>query len=141
MSIEVVEYLVFISIIIFVIILAVRFKLNQEPDKEHVPYILDINKCESPIEKRVYNGLLQHDLHATPQHRQGKYRIDLAFPSSMLAIECDGKAYHSSPTQKAHDKKKDQFLKSKGWTVLRFTGRRIHRDLPGVVKKVKDNLN
>ncbi|RDW15945.1 endonuclease domain-containing protein [Oceanobacillus chungangensis] len=138
MDIKIIEYIVFFSMAIITIILAIRFKPTPQEETTYVP---DYWRCESPIERRVYQGLVQHGLYPVPQYKQGRYRIDLAFPGSLLAIECDGKAYHSSPEQKAHDRKKDRFLRSKGWTVLRFTGTKIHRDLPGVVSKIKDNLN
>lgn len=61
-------------------------------------YEQEINlKCESPIERRVYIRLLNNQLYPIPQYRVGRYRIDLAFPYQMVAIECDGRAYHSSP--------------------------------------------
>jgi len=94
-----------------------RPKQKEQYEDTFVP---DIYKCESPIERRLYNGLMHHGLHATAQQQVGKYRIDLAFPHYMLAIECDGKPYHSTPQQKAHDRKKDQYLKQNGWTVMRF---------------------
>jgi very-short-patch-repair endonuclease len=103
-------------------------------------YEQEIWKCESPIERRLYKGLINNQLYPVPQYPVGRYRIDLAFPYQMIAIECDGKAYHSTPKQKAHDRKKDKFLQSKGWTVLRFTGSRIHRDLSGVVRKISVNV-
>ena len=98
-------------------------------------------KCESPIERRVYRALFSNQLYPVPQYRVGGYRIDLAFPYQMIAIECDGKAYHSTPKQKARDRKKDKFLRDRGWTVLRFTGSRIHRDLPSVVTIISESLN
>ncbi|MFC0559700.1 endonuclease domain-containing protein [Halalkalibacter alkalisediminis] len=55
-------------------------------------------KCESPIESPC-----------------GKYRIDLALMGAKLVIECDGKASHSSPAQKAHDRRKNAFLRKNGW--------------------------
>ncbi len=101
-------------------------------------YDEEILKCKSPIERRVYRALFSNQLYPIPQYQVGRYRIDLAFPYQMIAIECDGRASHSSPKQKAHDRKKDKFLRERGWTVLRFTGSRIHRNLPGVVSKISE---
>lgn len=101
-------------------------------------YEREIWKCESPIERRLYRGLINNHLYPIPQYKVGKYRIDLAFPHQLIAIECDGKAYHSTPKQKAQDKRKDRFLQESGWTVLRFSGSKIHRDLPGVIRKVAE---
>ncbi|WP_308162466.1 hypothetical protein [Bacillus sp. ISL-7] len=44
----------------------------------------------------------------------GKYRIDIAFVGPRIAIECDGKDFHSSPKQKAHDYKKNAHLRKNG---------------------------
>lgn len=135
MDIKIIEYTVFFSILLFGVIVAISYKPQQVSTS-----IPEVTKCESPIEKRLYNGLTHHHLFPVSQCREGKYRIDLAFPSCMVAIECDGKAFHSSPDQKKHDRKKDRYLRSKGWKVLRFTGSKIHRDLPIVVQQIENNL-
>jgi hypothetical protein len=48
------------------------------------------------------------------------YKIDLACPARMLAIEVDGHS-HSALKTKERDAKKQDFLTGLGWTVLRFT--------------------
>lgn len=131
-----IQYVVFISAIIIPIALVLKFR----PQQEESSYTPEIIKCESPIERKLYNGLIQHQIYPVTQYKVGRYRLDFAIPSQKICIEADGKAYHSSPKQKAHDRKRDAYLKDKGWTVLRFTGRSIYRDLPGVVKKVKEYL-
>lgn len=55
-----------------------------------------------------------------------------------IAIEADGKTYHSSPTQKARDQRKNDYLKKNVWTVLRFSGRQINRELPKVLGKIEE---
>lgn len=51
----------------------------------------------------------------------GRYSIDYAVVHSRLAIECDGKYWHSSQEHIARDQKKDQYLREHGWTVLRLS--------------------
>ncbi|MGN7241028.1 endonuclease domain-containing protein [Priestia megaterium] len=46
------------------------------------------------------------------------YRIALII--ARFAIECDGKAYHSSPKQKAYDRRKDAYLRKQGYKVIRI---------------------
>lgn len=46
------------------------------------------------------------------------YILDLACPSSKVAVEIDG-VYHDSPAQKSADLVRDQFLDSIGWVVVR----------------------
>lgn len=75
------------------------------------------------------------------QVRCGPYRIDLTLPGYQIAIECDGKAYHSSPNQKAHDKKKNAYLRRNGWNVLRFSGRQINGNLSHVLNRIDSKVS
>jgi superfamily I DNA/RNA helicase/DNA polymerase III epsilon subunit-like protein len=50
------------------------------------------------------------------------YKIDIANPERMIAIEIDGHSHHAKQVQEK-DKKKQSFLESNGWTVYRFTNR------------------
>jgi very-short-patch-repair endonuclease len=75
-------------------------------------------RTESPIERRLYYALREEGYKVETQVRCGKFLIDLALPEYRVAIEADGKKYHSSESQKAHDREKDRYLKNQGWTVL-----------------------
>ncbi|MGI8316201.1 endonuclease domain-containing protein [Halobacillus mangrovi] len=135
-KIQLIEYAVFFLLLILPIALAIRFFSNYDPIKEEGA------RCESYIEKRLYNGLVKCGMIPRAQFEAGRnYRIDLSFPESKIAIECDGKAFHSSPAQKAHDRKKDRYLRSQGWTVLRFSGSMINRELSRVIGEITQELN
>ncbi len=100
---------------------------------------LSTEPVESPIEERLSLALGTRSICAgmiKTQFDLGPYRIDIAFPNVKMAIECDGRAYHSTPGQIAHDQRRDQYMAGLGWTVLRFTGSRIHRDLSGCLDDV-----
>ncbi|KPD00586.1 hypothetical protein LR69_01238 [Geobacillus sp. BCO2] len=94
--------------------------------------------CESPIERRLYDALRLRGYYVQTQVPCGKYRIDLALPAYKIAIECDGRAYHSTSEQRAHDRRKNAYLRKHGWRVLRFSGRMIYRDLPKVLARIED---
>ena len=47
--------------------------------------------------------------------------VDVAFPDYRLAIEVDGRAYHSGPERFQADRTRQNRLVGLGWTVLRFT--------------------
>ncbi len=51
-----------------------------------------------------------------PQH----YKIDIACPERMIAIEVDGLS-HGSLARRAQDERKTSVLRSRGWEVLRFS--------------------
>ncbi|WP_257985575.1 endonuclease domain-containing protein [Bacillus sp. V5-8f] len=79
--------------------------------KEQITGDLEREKLESPIERRLDDALILRGEYVKSQVPCGKYRIDLTLPAYRIAIECDGKAYHSSPEQKAQDRRKNAYLR------------------------------
>ncbi|EHL78571.1 endonuclease domain-containing protein [Bacillus smithii] len=133
-----VDYIVFFGLIsVGLVFYILALKLEKDYS---VICDLDRQKCESPIELRLYDALSLNGYYVKSQVPCGKYRIDLALPTYKIAIECDGKAYHSTPEQKAHDRRKNAYLRKNGWKVMRFSGRMIHRDLAKVLEKIKSEI-
>jgi very-short-patch-repair endonuclease len=95
---------------------------------------------ESPLEVRMAKAFDAMDWEYVREYTIGNLHVDFAFPQAKLAVECDGFRYHSSPSQRERDAKRDAFLVKKGWRVLRFSGARIHDDLDGCIIEVKDAL-
>jgi very-short-patch-repair endonuclease len=104
------------------------------------PYTREYYKTESPIERRLFKALWSLNYPVVCQYPFYRYRLDLAIPALKIAIEADGKAYHSSPKQKAHDRKRDAYLKLHGWQTLRFSGSQINRDISWVVRRIKKEI-
>jgi very-short-patch-repair endonuclease len=128
------EYIVFFGLLSA----SVVFFILHKPGEPVVDYVTAQRlKCESPIERQLYNALVMNGYYVQTQVPCGKYRIDLALPSLKIAIEADGKAYHSTPAQKAHDRRKNAYLRENGWRVLRFSGRQINRELGRVLARIK----
>jgi CheY-like chemotaxis protein/very-short-patch-repair endonuclease len=81
---------------------------------------------ESPFEQEVYDILCQHidSKLIVPQQRIGGFRIDFIIQSSMkiplIAIECDGKSYHSSNEAYAYDIFRQEQLEQLGLKVYRI---------------------
>ncbi|MGZ8733935.1 MAG: endonuclease domain-containing protein, partial [Acidimicrobiia bacterium] len=50
-----------------------------------------------------------------------KYRVDLAYPAAMVAIEIDGWEWHHTRAAFDGDRARANDLVAAGWTVLRFT--------------------
>lgn len=57
--------------------------------------------------------------HPVPGPNGVVYRLDLAFPEHLLDVEIDGPR-HRRPEVAARDRRRDAFLRSLGWEVLRF---------------------
>jgi very-short-patch-repair endonuclease len=93
--------------------------------------------CVSDEIDKAKDGLL-----FVPQFKWSIYRSDWAIynpkTSGALVLECDGKEFHSSADQVAHDKKKDAAAHDRGFLTMRFTGSQIHRDADECAQKVYD---
>lgn len=96
--------------------------------------------CKAIDLKNAPDGLL-----LIPQFAWSIYRSDWAILSARrhgaLLIECDGKEFHSSDAQKAHDAKKDRSALDHGFLTLRFSGSRIFKDAEGCAQKIYDAVH
>lgn len=63
------------------------------------------------------------------------YKVDLASPELLIAIEVDGES-HKSPKARVSDERQDELLTSMGWTVLRFWNREVLEETEAVMAKV-----
>jgi very-short-patch-repair endonuclease len=87
----------------------------------------DLALPESLLERRLFRILVEGGLSAPiRQHPVAPYRIDLAYPEAMLAIEGDGFDSHSDREAFQHDRTKWTALSSRGWLVLCYTWEDIH---------------
>ena len=137
------DYLVFFGLLalgIVVFVLIMRNKKNVVEIENEPPFFRELRKCESPIERKLLRALWNRNHNVVCQYPFGWYRLDMAIPGLKIDIECDGKAYHSTPAQRAHDKKRNAYLRSKGWKVLRFSGSQIKRDVGTVVKRIEQEI-
>ena len=111
---------------------------------------------ESPIEQKLLINLMRDkrftivkEGEATgqgyfiyPQMQVGNYRADFIIKASgyqgnnrvwppnshaAIAVECDGKEFHTSPEDVEYDRQRDEFFLTKGIKTLRFSGSIITR--------------
>jgi very-short-patch-repair endonuclease len=91
----------------------------------------------SYIEQKLYYALLSAGYDVRKQAKCGPYYVDIALPKYKIAIECDGKDFHSSPSQKKYDKKRSAYLYRHGYKhVIRFTGSEINKNPYECVNKI-----
>lgn len=62
--------------------------------------------------------------------------IDFAEPGLRIAIEVDGRAFHSDRRSFERDRARQNILVMRGWVVLRFTWERIIGDPDGVIAEI-----
>ena len=74
------------------------------------------------------------------QHPVGAYILDLYCHQAKLAVELDG-GQHAEETQRAHDDKRNDWLKAQGITVLRFWNNEVLTNTEGVMQSLFNWLN
>ena len=71
------------------------------------------------------------------QYPIGFFVSDIYIPEANLIIEWDGDYWHSLKNNMARDKRKDKYLKRKGFTVLRFWEHEVYKEEEYVIDTIK----
>jgi very-short-patch-repair endonuclease len=90
---------------------------EQNPEK-HPNKILSAKGHETGIEREMRKALSALNVPFQPQLRIGRYFVDFAIPSKMIAIEVDGAYWHKDA---AKDQRREADITARGWRVLRFS--------------------
>lgn len=144
-------------------------RCRYEGDEDRV-YLLEEmrdNNITSPPEQLFYIAWTLHPCQTIglmPQRQVGKYFVDFAVsildhfvnelprhPFELLekindlvphyAIEIDGFEWHDKTREQAEaDKKRERYIQSQGYIVLRFAAREVIRDPDSCVNEVRDRL-
>ena len=97
----------------------------------------------APTEQILENGLRQAGIKSIAQYYvlgdKKRYCLDFAVfcRQGSIAVECDNKKAHSGLTQREKDKIKNNFLKRRGWIVIRLSEEKIVSDLRGCVARIR----
>ena len=107
-------------------------KCMQKNDKSLVVYARLLRKNMTVEELRLWRFCLKGLPVVIKRQKQiGEYIVDFYCPKAKLVIEIDG-ARHFMPEGKIADKKRDEFLRSKGITVMRFSNNEVNNDFEKV---------
>jgi very-short-patch-repair endonuclease len=97
----------------------------------------DLRKNQSPAERKLWNVLRKQTTAGGLSFRRQQpihpYVADFVCLKARLVIELDGFSHESRLT---YDKKRDAYLKSLGYRVLRFSNDEIIRNVYGVVETI-----
>ena len=93
------------------------------------------------IEEMIYAELERRGVTFVKQQViDGLWVADALIPGARVVIECDGEYWHSRPEMQERDRKKDRYLVSRGYKVLRFPEAAIRADVRGCVQRVVNFL-
>ncbi len=93
-------------------------------------------------ENALWSKIRRKQLKGLQFHRQkviGNYIVDFYCPKVKVVIECDGGQHYSKVGLKK-DALRDDYLKSRGCKVLRFSSREVLKNMEGVLEVVFRNL-
>jgi very-short-patch-repair endonuclease len=104
-------------------------KMHQRPEMQeffgaHMKAIRAARDRKGPskIQLFIFRSLLRRGMSGLRlEHVVGSKSIDIALPKKRLAIEIDGAYWHRN---KATQRKRDRYLKVRGWRVLHFPAKR-----------------
>jgi very-short-patch-repair endonuclease len=123
---------------------AVREGGGQPPNHRPVPKInraraKSLRHEMTEAEKRLWYWLRAHRFNGLAFRRQtpiGPYIVDFVSHASRLVIEIDGGQHSVS----RHDHRRDQWLNSKGYRVLRFWNSEVLKNTDSVLERIADAI-
>lgn len=106
----------------------------------------EVDKTQSPKEADLLRLLTAHGLPDPVAQlpvvvRGERFRLDLAYPQSRVALEYDGFVEHISPAQFDRDRYRQNLLLLDGWLVLRFSRVDLRERAAWVATQVRHALD
>jgi hypothetical protein len=97
---------------------------------------------KSGLERAFDRWLARHPEIPAPERNihLGPWEIDCYWPEQGLALELDGRPYHTVVDEIERDNRKNTWLQANGKLILRVTDTRFKRDKPGVYRDLKAML-
>lgn len=105
-----------------------------------------LGDAESPFEEDVIREIQALGYEAVPQVGTAGYRIDIGVRHPLepgryvLAVECDGAAYHSTKVARDRDRLREQVLTRLGWRVHRIWGPSWVRERGEQIIRLRDAI-
>lgn len=116
-----------------------KFKTKRKYCSTHCRTI-GISKSDTSIELSIEDVLKSIGITYIKQFQLGRFSVDFAIPEKKVLIECDGDYWHSLPTSKSRDDRKDTLARSLGWKMLRLTETQINKNIDDCKVRIVDIL-
>ncbi len=100
----------------------------------------DLRKAMTPPERKLWAVLRGNSTGFTfrRQHPIGRYIADFYCREAALVVEVDGAVAHSTPDAIAHDRVRDEILRSLNLKVIRFPAAEVEHNLEGVYTAIQE---
>jgi very-short-patch-repair endonuclease len=107
-----------------------------------VPLIRDraraLRATQTEVEQRLWQRLRNRQLNGAKFRRQqpiGPYIADFFCIDARVVVELDGSQHGEAPAQRL-DQRRDKYLESQGYRVLRFWNEEVMDNIDGVLEKI-----
>lgn len=118
-------------------------KLSELPayPQRTKPFARALRKNMTPAELKLWEHIRRRQLghRFRRQLPVGNYIVDFASLQTGLAIEVDG-GQHYARSQQKKDQQCTRYLKSLGFTVIRFNNHEVLSNIEGVVERIGEVL-
>jgi len=101
----------------------------------------DLRKNATPAERSLWSHLRNKQIEGYKfrrQHVVAYYILDFYCSSKKLAIEIDGGSHID---HEKYDQVRDEYLRSKGITIIRFTNTEVTQNASVILELITENLN
>ena len=114
--------------------------MQSKHNKQLVPLAKHLRKEMTKEERHLwYDFLKSQPVIFKRQKVIGNYIVDFFCAEAKLVIELDG-SQHYNDAGKAADMVRDQYLKDKGLTVLRYSNLEIAENFAGVCTDIRNHI-
>ena len=115
--------------------------MNDKNNRKLTPAARSLRKNMTKEERRLWYGFLR-DLPLTVNRQKviGRYIVDFYCAKAHLVIELDGSQHYGEQGQDA-DKVRDEYLKSQGLHILRYSNADVNHRFRGVCEDILLNIS
>jgi len=104
-------------------------------------------------QRKLYQAMQEAGIDFEPEYLiKPKFVVDAAIPKYMIILQVDGCYWHGhscrftnltdrQKRQQARDRAQDKYLRTCGWTILRFWGCEINESINDCLLKITDSLS
>lgn len=113
--------------------------LKENPDK--VPYLLNHYTNGESYPETYFSNVFEKEFIKVDRYiQEGIYQIDFAIIDKSIAIEVDGEQHYLDKNIVESDKRKNKYLKEKGWDLIRIRWSHYQKLNKEEKKEYVDNL-
>lgn len=126
-----------IEILFLTILLFTLYYLGaKEKRKKEIILVKNLrHMCNTDIERKLYDGLIEQGIYVSPSVRLGSCSIPIALEQFKIAIFSKPKQ-KTTLTKQLTFKCKELYLRSTGWKVLVFSQETWQTDFEKIIEKI-----